>query len=170
MFDSRRIRWSIVSLLLRNLHCKLDIRLFNSKYNFYGLLYVKWTLNKLFNIFKCINKRGWYANVLVSCVNLLNQEFSANKMSHVKKMLLFIPHIKNTAIYINLMKMKKSIYVCFQTFYLPKVIQGRLVFKYFVVKSPLPGWRHRLLRHCSRYTSRRHISPIPLYHLSRLHA
>ena len=27
---------------------------------------------------------------------------------------------------------------------------------------------HRLLQHCSRYTARRHISPIPLYHLYRL--
>ena len=27
------------------------------------------------------------------------------------------------------------------------------------------GWRHRILRHCSRSTTRRHVSPIPLYHL-----
>ena len=33
-----------------------------------------------------------------------------------------------------------------------------------------PRWRHKLLRHCSRCTARRHISPIPLYHLSRLWA
>ena len=37
-------------------------------------------------------------------------------------------------------------------------------------KSPFPGWRHRLLRHCSRCTARRHISPIRLYLLSRLRA
>ena len=35
-------------------------------------------------------------------------------------------------------------------------------------KSPFSGLRHRLLRHCSRCTARRYISPIPLYHLSRL--
>ena len=35
-------------------------------------------------------------------------------------------------------------------------------------KSLLLGWRHRLLQHCSRCTARRHVSPIPLYHLSRL--
>ena len=29
-------------------------------------------------------------------------------------------------------------------------------------------WRHRILRHCSRSTTRGHASPIPLYHLSRL--
>ena len=27
---------------------------------------------------------------------------------------------------------------------------------------------HRILRHCSRSTTRGHASPIPLYHLSRL--
>ena len=32
MFDSRRIRWSIVPLLLPNPHCKMDVRLFDSKY------------------------------------------------------------------------------------------------------------------------------------------
>ena len=37
-------------------------------------------------------------------------------------------------------------------------------------KSQLPGWKHRLLRHCSRCAARRHISPIHLYHLSRLRA
>ena len=30
------------------------------------------------------------------------------------------------------------------------------------------GWRHRILRHCSRSTARGYASPIPLYHLSRL--
>ena len=34
-------------------------------------------------------------------------------------------------------------------------------------KSLLTGWRHRLLRHCSRCTAKRYISPIPLCHLSR---
>ena len=29
-------------------------------------------------------------------------------------------------------------------------------------KSPLPGWRHRLFRHCSRFTLRRRVSSIPL--------
>ena len=33
-----------------------------------------------------------------------------------------------------------------------------------------PGWRHRLLRHCSLGTVRRHTCTIPLYHLSRLRA
>ena len=37
-------------------------------------------------------------------------------------------------------------------------------------KSPLPGWRHRLLRHCSRCSARRHVSPILHYHLSWLRA
>ena len=37
-------------------------------------------------------------------------------------------------------------------------------------KSPFSRWRHRLLQHCSRCTARRHISPIPLYNLSRLRA
>ena len=36
--------------------------------------------------------------------------------------------------------------------------------------SPSGERRHRLLRHCHRCTARRHISPIPLYHLSRLRA
>ena len=35
-------------------------------------------------------------------------------------------------------------------------------------ESTFTGWRHRLLRHCSRSTARRLASPIPLYHLSRL--
>ena len=34
-------------------------------------------------------------------------------------------------------------------------------------KSPLPGWRHRLLRHCTRYVARRHINAIALHHLPR---
>ena len=37
-------------------------------------------------------------------------------------------------------------------------------------KGPLTEWRHRLLRHCSRYAARRHISPIPIYHLPGLRA
>ena len=32
------------------------------------------------------------------------------------------------------------------------------------------GWRYRILRHCCRSTTRRHVSLIPLYNLSRLHA
>ena len=32
------------------------------------------------------------------------------------------------------------------------------------------GWRHRILRHCSRSSTRGHASPIPLYLLSRLRA
>ena len=35
-------------------------------------------------------------------------------------------------------------------------------------KSAFTGWRHRILQHCSRSTTRGHTSPIPLYHLSRL--
>ena len=35
-------------------------------------------------------------------------------------------------------------------------------------ESTFSGWRHRILWDCSRSTTRRHISPIPLYHLSRL--
>ena len=31
-------------------------------------------------------------------------------------------------------------------------------------------WRHRILRHCSRSTTRGHAGPVPLYHLSRLRA
>ena len=29
-------------------------------------------------------------------------------------------------------------------------------------------WRHGILRHCCRSTTRRHTSPVPVYHLSRL--
>ena len=35
-------------------------------------------------------------------------------------------------------------------------------------KTPLTGWRHKQLRHCSRCAARRYISPIPVYYLSRL--
>ena len=35
-------------------------------------------------------------------------------------------------------------------------------------KSPFPTWRHWLIRFCSRCTTSRHISPMSLYHLSRL--
>ena len=35
-------------------------------------------------------------------------------------------------------------------------------------ESAFTGWRHRILRHCSRSTTRGDASPIPLYHLSRL--
>ena len=37
-------------------------------------------------------------------------------------------------------------------------------------KSPLTGCRYRLLRHCNRCATRRHISRIPVYHLPRLRA
>ena len=30
-------------------------------------------------------------------------------------------------------------------------------------KSPLTGWRHELLRHCSWCATRRHINPVPVY-------
>ena len=35
-------------------------------------------------------------------------------------------------------------------------------------ESTFTGWRHRIIRHCSRSTTRGHAGPIPLYHLSRL--
>ena len=35
-------------------------------------------------------------------------------------------------------------------------------------RSTITTWRHRILRHCSRSTTRGHASSIPLYHLSRL--
>ena len=35
-------------------------------------------------------------------------------------------------------------------------------------KSTFTRWRHGILRHCCRSTTRRHTSPVPLYHLSRL--
>ena len=37
-------------------------------------------------------------------------------------------------------------------------------------KGTFTRWRHGILRHCCRSTTRRHASPIPLYHLSRLRA
>ena len=37
-------------------------------------------------------------------------------------------------------------------------------------ESTFTGWRHRILRHYSRSTTRGHASPIPLYHLPRLRA
>ncbi len=37
-------------------------------------------------------------------------------------------------------------------------------------ESKFTRWRHRILRHCSRSTTRGHAIPIPLYHLSRLRA
>ena len=43
-------------------------------------------------------------------------------------------------------------------------------FNHIFGQSPLLGWRHRLLRHCSRCAARRHISPIPVYHLPRIRA
>ena len=35
-------------------------------------------------------------------------------------------------------------------------------------ESPFTRWRHRILRHCCRSTTKRHASSIPLYHRSRL--
>ena len=35
-------------------------------------------------------------------------------------------------------------------------------------ESAVTGWGHRILRHCSRSTTRGHACPIPLYHMSRL--
>ena len=35
-------------------------------------------------------------------------------------------------------------------------------------ESTFTRWRHGILRHCCRSTTRRHTSPVPLYHLSRL--
>ena len=35
-------------------------------------------------------------------------------------------------------------------------------------ESTFTRWRHRILRHCCRSTTRRHACPILLYHLSRL--
>ena len=35
-------------------------------------------------------------------------------------------------------------------------------------ESAVPGWWHKLLRHCIWSTARRHTCPTPLYHLSRL--
>ena len=37
-------------------------------------------------------------------------------------------------------------------------------------ESTFTRWRHGILRHCCRSTTRRHASPISLYHLSRLRA
>ena len=37
-------------------------------------------------------------------------------------------------------------------------------------ESSFTRWRHGILRHCCRSTTRRHASPIPLYHMSRLRA
>ena len=37
-------------------------------------------------------------------------------------------------------------------------------------ETTITRWRHRILRHCSRSTTRGHTSLIPLYHLSRLRA
>ena len=36
------------------------------------------------------------------------------------------------------------------------------------VKVRITGWRHRILRHCSRSTTRGHAGSVSLYHLSRL--
>ena len=38
----------------------------------------------------------------------------------------------------------------------------------FVSKSTITRWRHRILRHCSRSTTRGHAGSVSLYHLSRL--
>ena len=58
------------------------------------------------------------------------------------------------------------------TYGLPKetVATIMMLYKKHKSKSLLSGWRHRLLRYCSRCTGRRHISPITVYYLPRLHA
>ena len=55
---------------------------------------------------------------------------------------------------------------------LPKEIVAAITILYRNTKSEstFTGWRHRILRHCSRSTARGHASPIPLYHLPRLRA
>ena len=45
-----------------------------------------------------------------------------------------------------------------------------MLYKKHKSKSPLTGWRHRLLRHCSMCAARRHINSMPIYYLPRLHA
>ena len=45
-----------------------------------------------------------------------------------------------------------------------------MLYKNMKVKVPTTGWRHRLLRHCSRCDTRTYISTVPVYPLSRLHA
>ena len=46
---------------------------------------------------------------------------------------------------------------------LPKETITAIMILYRNIKvSLLPGWRHRLLRHCCRCAARRNISPIPL--------
>ena len=43
-----------------------------------------------------------------------------------------------------------------------------ILYKKHQSESTITRWRHRILRHCSRSTTRGHVSPIRLYHLSRL--
>ena len=47
------------------------------------------------------------------------------------------------------------------------MFNDRLIFE---SESTFTGWRHRIPRNCCRSTTRRHASPIPLYHLSRQRA
>ena len=49
------------------------------------------------------------------------------------------------------------------TYSIPKETVATIMMHYknTKVKNLLTGWRHRLLRHCSRCATRRHISPIP---------
>ena len=58
------------------------------------------------------------------------------------------------------------------TYSLPKqtVAAIRMLYKKHKSKSLISGWRHRLLWYRSKCTARRHVSPLPLYHLSRQHA
>ena len=55
---------------------------------------------------------------------------------------------------------------------LPKEIVAAIMILYRNIKSEstFTRWRHGILRHCCRSTTRRHASPIPLYLLSRLRA
>ena len=50
---------------------------------------------------------------------------------------------------------------------LPKETVAAIMMLYRNTKT-FSVWRHRLLRHCSKSTTRRHTSPIPIYQLSRL--
>ena len=54
---------------------------------------------------------------------------------------------------------------------LPKETVAAIMILYRNTKeSTFTRWRHGILRHCCRGTTRRHASPMPLYHLSRLGA
>ena len=69
----------------------------------------------------------------------LMREFQQMKWAYNKENVTFHSRIrclhckypyKNIAIYIHLIKKAKSIYICFQTLCLPKIIHGRTFFKY----------------------------------------